>query len=211
MAVGLLVGGASLCVVLAAAALLFVPVGGDELCSAINRGDEAEVARLLALGHSANEGRCPMGTSPGGDLYCTPLQNALSHDQPGIAKRILRANADVNAVDDLGTTSLFYAITFLRDRQERRDMVALLLEMGAEVNHVDDTEALRYTPPSSVGTPSASSCCVNTEQMSICETILGCRPWIQLQTTIWKRFCAYCALPVVRLRHRRDPMSDGPW
>ncbi len=95
----------------------------DELCTAAERGDAAEIARLL--------GSVPVNSRKGTSGW-TALHFACEANQVAVAELLLDRGADVNAVTtDWGATPLHLALS---GNSKAVLLVALLLQRGANPN-----------------------------------------------------------------------------
>ena len=100
-------------------------LSGDDMCSAVRRGDIESVKSLLAKGAPPNIGDSEFGVSP---LSWAAL---LGHDE--IAEFLIRKGADVNAKNRDGGTAL-HGAAFLG----HADTAKLLIREGADVNATND-------------------------------------------------------------------------
>ena len=101
------------------------PRSGDDVCSAVRRGDIESVKGLLAKGAHPNVGDSEFGVSP---LSWAAL---LGHDE--IAEFLIQKGADVNAKNRDGGTAL-HGAAFLG----HADTAKLLIREGANVNATND-------------------------------------------------------------------------
>jgi ankyrin repeat protein len=95
-----------------------------EIVEAAKRGDEEEVARLLADGADP-DARDEVQA-------WTPLMRALEAGHLEVAKRLIEAGADVNAAAETGTTALMVAAV-----KAPAGIVELLVEAGANPMAID--------------------------------------------------------------------------
>jgi ankyrin repeat protein len=95
------------------------------LCHAVNHGNERMACFLIEKGADVNISNCGSGV--------TALHGAVLRSE-GITRALLKANADVNAKDELGRTPLSFAVgTILASRIFNEATTKLLLEAGATV------------------------------------------------------------------------------
>ena len=98
---------------------------GDDMCTAVRRGDIETVKGLLAKGADTNTGDSQFGVSP--------LSWAALLGQSEIAELLIRNGADVNGRNRDGGTAL-HGAAFLG----HADTAALLVQKGADVNATND-------------------------------------------------------------------------
>ena len=98
---------------------------GDDMCSAVRRGDIEAVKELLAKGADTNTGDSQFGVSP--------LSWAALLGQTEIAELLIQNGADVNGRDRDGGTAL-HGAAFLG----HVDTAELLVRKGADVNATND-------------------------------------------------------------------------
>jgi len=98
-------------------------VGETPLHVAAREGDQ-EVVRLLMVAGADVDAQ--------GHLRNTPLHEAAAFWRKGVAETLLANQAKVNAATRDGSTPLHLAV--IHAPKDRQDMVALLLEKGADVN-----------------------------------------------------------------------------
>ena len=101
-----------------------VPSGATPLHFAAQSGDLAEIERLLSAGANPNA-RDAHGN--------TPLKYASAEPRPAAMRRLLAAGAQVDLADDRGFTPLHCAAAH-GFYTEAAEMVALLIDAGADVN-----------------------------------------------------------------------------
>ena len=100
-------------------------LSGDDMCTAVRRGDIETVKGLLAKGADANTGDSQFGVSP--------LSWAALLGQTEIAELLIQNDADVNARNRDGGTAL-HGAAFLG----HADIAELLVRKGADVNATND-------------------------------------------------------------------------
>ena len=98
---------------------------GDDMCTAVRRGDIETVKGLLAKGADTNTSDSQFGVSP--------LSWAALLGQTEIAELLIRNGADVNGRNRDGGTAL-HGAAFLG----HTDTAALLVQKGADVNATND-------------------------------------------------------------------------
>ncbi|CAM9402350.1 unnamed protein product [Discosporangium mesarthrocarpum] len=102
------------------------------ICSAAANGDWPAVDGLLRQGISVDSRhRQRTGRGWHHERY-TPLISACAQGQYNVAKRLIRAGANLNLTNLIGQTPLMYAASFGSE-----DLVLLLLKAGAERNATD--------------------------------------------------------------------------
>ena len=108
-----------------------------EIYKAIDKGDLKEVTRLLDAGEANVDEPNP--------VMMTPLFRAVTKNRVEIVALLLKRGADVNFRDDLDSTPLMCAVTYLHKYHSLK-MVQLLLDNGASVDIWDNTgtTAMRY-------------------------------------------------------------------
>jgi ankyrin repeat protein len=92
----------------------------QSLHSAIEAGDEKQIAEILSKDFRQISARNALGN--------TPLHSAVYQEQEGIVRLLLGAGADVNAVGQEGETPLHTAV-----RTDQPELVELLLTFGAGI------------------------------------------------------------------------------
>ena len=102
------------------------PTVGDDLATAIDRGDLLAVKELIDGGADPDT---PLGSGPGAT---TPLKKAAGRGKRDIVKYLLSKGAKVNAVDGEGQNALMDAVERGFD-----DVVDLLVAQGADVKARD--------------------------------------------------------------------------
>lgn len=114
----------------------------NQLYEAIKNHDEEKFNQLLEEGGDLDVPRVENGMSISfkvvdyENLY--PLEIACK-ESPKMAKKLLDAGANPNVVDNyLHSTPLIYALE--TNHEERFELALLLIEKGADINHVDDNK-----------------------------------------------------------------------
>lgn len=109
----------------------------------IDQGDEAAVKKYLDAG----------GTPDLNERGTTLLMEAVDHSQLGVATQLVKAGADVNAVNEISRTALSYALEgppFAgapgKDPKVQRALVRLLVEAGTNLNPAP-TGDFMFKPP----------------------------------------------------------------
>jgi len=92
------------------------------MCSAAERGDVAEIERLIAAGANPNAFE--------GTRRMTALQYAAFHGHLAAIAALLAAGAHVDGAGSAGYTPLMYAAM-----RNKPDAIAALIAVGANVNH----------------------------------------------------------------------------
>ncbi len=127
----------TLSIALATAGAIHAGETSLDFARAIQRGNRAEVERLLAAGEDPN-GEIPRSFN---GMPLLPLTLAIQSGHEGIAEALLDAGADVNAQDPAGATPLMAAAL-----AKNLHLVRLLLDRGARVAAGDSSgrTALHY-------------------------------------------------------------------
>ena len=111
-------------------------LANQQLCNAVNvdgetalirssrNGNSANVACLIAAGANVNKGGLCGNTA----LHYAAYQNHIE-----VVQLLVAENVDVNCVNDSGETALFWTLLSLG----MANALSLLIEAGANVNHVD--------------------------------------------------------------------------
>ena len=76
----------------------------------------------------------------------TPLHFAAIYRYVDIVSLLLEIGADANARDEIGWDPLLYVISDAHDAKSDPEIVAMLLDHGAEVNAVNMRDANKFTP-----------------------------------------------------------------
>jgi len=108
----------------------------DELCDAAEKGDVAEIERLVAAGANPNAVRHDFE-----DEYY-PIERAAVNGHIAAIAALLKAGAHVDRENSYMTTALMLAAWYART-----DSVVALIDAGADVNHVNNNgeTALHYS------------------------------------------------------------------
>lgn len=116
----------------------------EELLHAIDRGNAAEVKRLLDAGANPNSSTTGMyGFTNRLEGFYTPLHKACQNDSVEIVEMLLDAGAIIDYQDDCGRTPLHFAVK-RAIRTRNFDIIRLLLKRGADTsikNNLGDTPA----------------------------------------------------------------------
>ena len=118
----------------------FAAIPGGEFAIAIENGDLEAIKTLIQGGAK------PDTIIDYGEHKITPLMKAAWDGQVEIARYLIAAGANVNAVDDQQETALFSAI-----KREHIEIVQLLIDRGARVNVKDVRQFTPLTVASAAG------------------------------------------------------------
>ncbi|XP_075237811.1 uncharacterized protein LOC142334028 [Lycorma delicatula] len=95
------------------------------LCAISNNYKVEVISKLISLGADIN--KCNFDG-------VTPLMCAIKNKDKEITNRLINAEADVNAMDMFGRTSLYYAVVYFNDH----NVINLLIKKGANFSKIND-------------------------------------------------------------------------